>query len=252
MHDPLDLYEHAVQSPAELAIFLVAIHGREPTRLREDFGGTGAVARAFLHAAPGRHAMVVDIDPAPLARCRDIPGLRTLAADATRLDDAEPVDIIFVGNFSLGYVEGRRRLARYLESSRRRLAPGGLFACDMYGGPGAWRLGGMARRIPLPDGSILHYWWEHEAADPITGLVRNAISFRIETAGEIVEEHPRAFVYRWRLRSLPELRDLLLEAGFGDIEVRLRTEIEPDGRPSPPASSRELGDDWTALITARA
>ena len=252
MHDPLDLYEHAVQSPAHLAPFLVALHGAGPTRLREDFGGTGALARAFVHAAPGRVALVVDLDPAPLARCAGHPDLRTLVADATALDDADPADIVFVGNFSLGYVECRRRLARYLEASRRRLAPGGLFACDMYGGPGAWRLGGLARRVPLPDGSTLHYWWEHQAADPLTGIVVNAISFRIETAGEIVEELPRAFVYRWRLRSLPELRDLLLDAGFESIEVRLHADLDRQGRPTPVATPDELAADWTALITARA
>jgi hypothetical protein len=251
MHDPLDLYERAVQSPAELAAFLVALHGNSPTRFREDFGGTGAASRAFVDAAPDRHALVIDIDPGPLARLSGHPRIRTRLADATELADSEPADIIFVGNFSIGYIECRRRLVRYLEASRRRLAPGGLLAFDMYGGPGAWRLGGLARRIPLPDGSTLHYWWEHEAADPLTGLIVNAISFRVETAGDIVEEHPRAFTYRWRLRSLPELRDLLLEAGFDSIEVRLSTEREPDGRPSPPASPRDLEADWTALITAR-
>lgn len=252
MHDPLDLYERAVQSPAELAAFFVALHGGEPTRLREDFGGTGAVARAFVRAAPRRSAVVVDIDPAPLERCRDVADVRTLVADATGLDDADPADIVFVGNFSIGYVACRRRLVGYLAASRRRLSPGGLFAFDMYGGPGAWRLGGIARRIPLQGGSILHYWWEHEAADPLTGMVVNAISFRVETGGEIVEELPRAFVYRWRLWTLPELNDALLEAGFAGVEVRLGIGLESDGRPAPAASSRELASDWTALISARA
>ena len=133
MHDPFDLYERAVQAPARLAPLLVALHGAGPTRLREDFGGTGALARAFVRESPDRSALVVDIDPAPLARCAGHPNLRTLVADATRLDDADPADIIFVGNFSLGYVECRRQLARYLEACRRRLAPG---AC-------------LARRLPL-------------------------------------------------------------------------------------------------------
>ncbi len=252
MHDPLDLYERAVQSPAELAAFLVALHGGEPSRIREDFGGTGALSRAFVHGAPGRSALVVDLDPAPLARCTGHPSLRTLVADATELDDADPADIIFAGNFSLGYVECRRRLVRYLEASRRRLALGGLFACDMYGGPGAWRLGGLVRRIPMPGGSVLHYWWEHEAADPLSGMVVNAISFRVETAGEIVEEHPRAFVYRWRLRSLPELREAMLEAGFRTIEARLDTRLDASGRPEGPAPAADLAGDWTALIVARA
>lgn len=251
MHDPLELYERAVQSPAELATLLAALHGGSPARLREDFGGAGAVSRAFVDAAPNRRALVVDIDPAPLARLAGHPDIATRVADATELDDLEPADIVFVGNFSIGYVECRRRLVRYLAASRRRLLPGGLFVCDMYGGPGAWRLGGLARRIPLPGGSTLHYWWEHEAADPLTGMVDNAISFRVETAGDIVEEHPRAFTYRWRLRSLPELRDLLLEAGFGSVEVRVHAGLEPDGRPKPPASPRDLEADWTALIAAR-
>ena len=41
-----DLYEVCVQSPTHVVDLLRAIHGGEPTRLGEDFAGSGAVSRA--------------------------------------------------------------------------------------------------------------------------------------------------------------------------------------------------------------
>ena len=47
----------------------------------------------------------------------------------------------------------------------------------------------------------------------------NALHFRVERGGEIVQEITDAFVYSWRLWSVPEIRDALDEAGFARTEV---------------------------------
>lgn len=44
--------------------------------------------------------------------------------------------------------------------------------------------------------------------------------FRVERDGVIVASIEDAFVYRWRLWSVPELREAMLEAGFASTEVR--------------------------------
>src|SRR5690606_316079 len=119
-------------------------------------------------------------------------------------------------------------LVRYLQRSLSRLSSGGVFVCDTYGGESAFRLGSVTRKHAAPDGSIVHYTWEHRSADPATGMVENAIHFRVVRAGEVVADLPDAFVYRWRLWSIPELRDAVRDAGFARTSVHLSLEGEEE------------------------
>ena len=127
---------------------------------------------------------------------------------------------------------------------------GGVFVCDTYGGASAFQLGSLTRKHPSRGREIIHYHWQHEEADPLTSMVTNSISFRVEVDGEIIQELPRAFVYRWRLWSIAELREAMTEAGFASTEVYTDCNIAPGQAPRPVASA-ELGPDWIALIAAR-
>jgi hypothetical protein len=62
--------------------------------------------------------------------------------------------------------------------------------------------------------------WEQREVDAHSGRVVDAMHFRVERDGEIVASIEDAFVYRWRLWSVPELREAMLEAGFATTEVR--------------------------------
>ncbi|MCX5690185.1 MAG: hypothetical protein NTV94_10460 [Planctomycetota bacterium] len=257
--DRYRLYERCVQSPAHLCEFLLAVHGGAPKRLREDFSGTGALARywcagggqaASQREGAERWAVVVDLDEQALEACRGVEGVEVRCGDVLSMVDQDATDVIFVGNFSIGYIHKRRVLMQYLVASRRRLARWGTFICDMYGGPGAMRLGGLPRRFACENGDTIHYYWSHESADPVSGMVENTVSFRIERAGEIIEELPNAFAYRWRLWSLPELREAMLEAGFSAVDVYNDVTVG-DGGVRPIRTATELGEDWTALICAR-
>lgn len=161
-------------------------------------------------------------------------------------------DVLFVGNFSIGYCHTRSTLVAYLKRSRAALAPGGIFACDTYGGPSAFVIGETRRRHPSRGHETIHYLWRHEEADPATGMVTNSISFDIERDGEIIAQLPRAFVYRWRLWSLPELRDAMLDAGFGKVEVYTEANIAPGERPTPVTDPTELRRDFVAMVVGRA
>ena len=59
------------------------------------------------------------------------------------------------------------------------------------------------------------YVWDQHRYDPIQNRVVNYIHFEFEDGSKM----KRAFRYEWRLWSLPELRDLLLEAGFSKVDV---------------------------------
>lgn len=236
--DRHDLYELCVQSPDDLVPFLAAIHGRSPRHLGEDFAGTAALSLRWAQAGPDRHAIAVDHDAATLGRHPPHPRVQRVVRDV--LSVADPSDVIFVGNFSIGYLHTRGELLGYLTAAAERLArapnPPGVFVCDTYGGESAFLVGEVHRdhwifdRPTLPDalrplvGRRVRYTWEQRSADPTTGRVLNALHFRIVDAdGQITHELADAFVYDWRLWSVPELRDAMLEAGFARTEVYART-----------------------------
>ncbi len=268
MPDALDCYELCVQSPAHAVALLLAAHGGVPSVLREDFSGTAAVSREWLAQAARRgdanaRALAVDHDGATLeraaARAREA-GLaerfEVRCSDCIAATDADPADVIFVGNFSIGFIHQRRRLVEYLGASRERLvrssrAPG-VFVCDTYGGASAYRRGLDRRRFPGRGHEVVYYTWIQESADPITAMVTNSISFDIERDAEIVERLPRVFVYHWRLWSIAELREAMFEAGFRAVEVHAYVSVAPGTTLEPVRDGAALGDNWIVALVARA
>ena len=241
-----DLYELCVQSPEVVVGLLRGLHGANPRVLREDFSGTAAVSRHWI-AIPDSEALAVDIDDEVLRLAsQKCPSLRVRHGDAVQAADADPADVIFAGNFSIGYIHEREALVTYFRRTRHRLNPGGIFAFDMYGGPGAFRLGSLERQFELSDGTTVDYEWRHDGADPLTGIVQNSISFHVRRRDQLPMAMPQAFVYRWRLRGLPELYDALREAGFSRMSVH--AEADPN---SSVTDGKSLGDDWTVLVCAR-
>ncbi len=240
--DPWECYERAVQSAEDSLRLLLSEHGGAPLTLAEHFAGSAALSRAFAASQAARRALAIDLDAGALERARGCERVQTLVADVRELRHA-PVDIVHAGNFSLGYLHTRRELLDYLRNVRAALAPGGLFACDTYGGASAFALGSTERRIELPGALVLTSLWERRAADPRTARVENVLSFRITRRGEQLAHWPEAFVYRWRLWSLPELHDALAECGFGPPRLRTATSTNP-------ADDPPLGADWAVLLCA--
>jgi hypothetical protein len=267
-----ECYELCVQSPRHIVAMLRAIHANEPLLLREDFCGTAAVARRWCEEGRARgdssRALAIDLDDDCLARAERLAAdgggagaadrLSLRRGDAILAPDEEAADVVFVGNFSIGYIHRRAGLVAYLRRTRERLARGnggfggGVFVCDLYGGAGAFRLGSLDRTHMSRGPEVIKYHWEHEAADPTTGMVRNSISFRVIRDGELVAQWDRAFVYEWRLWSIPELADALVEAGFHSPAVYKDLNLAPGQSATPIASPGELGEDWIVMLAARA
>jgi len=91
--------------------------------------------------------------------------------------------------------------------------------CDTYAGPSSLRIGAVERSHWIEGGDRILYVWEQREFDPCTARAVNAMHFRVERDGEIVQSIEDAFVYRWRLWSVPELRDAMAEAGFAGTET---------------------------------
>lgn len=249
--DRYDLYEAAAQSPEQEAEFLRAVHGGNPRVLGEDFCGSGAICRAWVSIDPTLRAVCVDMDDDALRALRgratpeQLERITIVRADV--VDAREPVDVLCALNFPVGYWFTRAELVRYLTHARTRLNPGGVFVCDIYGGANAFVCGDSEEELR---GGV-RYTWEQRDADPTTGRVRNAMHFALPDGREVRD----AFIYDWRLWSVPELREAMADAGFTTTEVydRLGDAVDADGNLHVrPVRGDELDDTFVVYIAARA
>lgn len=256
--DKHDLYEMCAQSPERDAPLLAAIHGANPTLLGEDFAGSGATSRAWARLIPGGSAVAVDHDAGVLERAapnkdRD-GGVTVRAVDVMDADD--PCDVLFVGNFSVCEIHTRPELLKYLRHARSRLRPGGIIACDLYGGSDAYTLGTLEDDHEAADGSKISYTWEQRHGDPATARVVNAMHFIVEAPGGGRTELRDAFVYDWRLWTIMELREAMLEAGFSRTEVYPRAEFAEDDEgvyhTRPIEHADELDEAFFVFVVGRA
>lgn len=224
--DRYDLYELAATDPARTIPFLLAVHGGSPRTLREDFCGSGALARAWAASDPSRTSVAVDRDPEALAaldaRLNDDARTRVALRRDDVLGATDPADLIAALNFPIGYHHTRADLLAYLRHARACLLPRGALVFDTYLGRDAFTPSEVDQDLP---GGV-RYTWEQREADPLTGRVLNAMHFSVKRGPTFRD----AFTYDWRLWSVPELRDALLESGFAAVEAYTRLGDAIDGR----------------------
>lgn len=257
-HDRYDLYEQCAQNPARDVRMLRAIHGGDPRTLGEDFCGTAALSRAWIDLLPRGRAVAVDHDADPLARARARAGVgkRMKIVRADVMDANDPVDLIAVLNFSICEIHSRRALVRYLKHARGRLAADGALVLDIYDGSDAFLTGRVVQNLrsaKVPRARI-RYEWEQRHADPLTGRVLNAMHFTVTGAGPR-QRFEDAFVYDWRLWSVPELQEAMTEAGFSGTEVfaRVAEAMDSEGNLyiSPIADPSEVGESFSVYVVGR-
>ncbi|MFU8896884.1 MAG: class I SAM-dependent methyltransferase, partial [Gammaproteobacteria bacterium] len=250
--DRHELYEASVQSVAHEVEFLESafdeLVGRKPLTLREDFCGTAAAACEWVRSRRTRSAVAVDIDPQVLAwgRTHHVEALKAKQRERVRLIEGDvrtaetgPTDITVAFNFSWWTFKTRAALLEYFRAVHASLAEDGLFVLDIYGGSDAY-----AEQEEETDYGLFTYVWDQHGFDPITARYICYIHFRFPDGSEL----PRAFSYDWRLWTLPELRELLAEAGFARSVVYWQGEDEK-GEPSGEFSIVERGEADPAWIT---
>lgn len=206
--------------------------GRRPMLLREDFCGTAALACAWAQEGPGHAAWGVDLHAPTLAwaRRRRLPHIGEAARRVTLIHaDARAVgrprvDVIVALNFSYWVFKTRSSLFDYFDAARRSLRPGGMLFLDAFGGSDAAEALTETSRIPAslgPGGERVPrftFKWEQLSFNPVDHHLRCAIHFHLAD-GQVMR---RAFHYDWRMWTLPELRELLAEAGFARSRVYLQ------------------------------
>lgn len=236
------------------------LRGRPPRSLRDDFCASAALATGFALRDPANVSYGVDVDAAPLAWARrhrlahlnDAAGRVHLVEGDVRTARVPRVDLTLAYNFSYWVMKSRADLLAYFRSARRGLADDGLFVVNAFGGSDTMRPLVERRRIAgkhAPDGlpiPAFHYVWEQVSFNPVDHAFRCAIHF------EFARGRPlrHAFRYDWRFWTLPEIREVLAEAGFA--ESRVYVELwDDERRPDPPSAKRsafEQQETWLALV----
>jgi len=221
--DKFDLYLRSVQTPDSDALFLSRRFKKmtgQPLRiLHEDFCGTANLLCEFVRLNKHNRGIGIDLDLKPLNWCRKRNFPHLTRDQQTRIHlmrrDAvvartEPADMIVALNYSYSVLKTRSQMLRYFKNAKRALKPGGVFILDAQGGSA----------VPIEDQEVwdidgFQYVWDVSRFDPITHRMICKIHF-ILADGTMLRN---AFVYDWRLWTLPELQELLSTAGFQDVHV---------------------------------
>jgi hypothetical protein len=258
------LYEASVQGVDADLDFATRVFrnktDRDPIILREDFCGTAALACEWVKRAKENQAYGVDIDQPTLDWGRDhnlayLPETAQppqLICDDVMKAKTPPTDLVMALNFSYCIFKTRKMLRAYFESARKALKDDGLFIMDLYGGTEAIEAKLEPRDIAehtTTDGTEIpefEYTWDQYSYNVINHHVINYIHFDIPGVGKI----EKAFTYDWRLWTLPEIQELLLEAGFKSAEVHLHgwTEDGESDETYRPRKTYENSLGWVAYI----
>lgn len=227
--DPHLLYQKSVQSP-EHDIALLAGYFEEYTKqplrhFREDFCGTAFLSSFFVTQHPDNQALAIDLDWPTLNW-----GIKHIMSHLTPdqqqrlsfihdnvLNIRYPLSQLTVAmNFSYMVFRDRPTLLQYFTNAKRSLQPGGLFVLDIWGGSETQVEQEEHREIDNSDddgiGDFI-FVWDQEVFDPSTYFCTTRIHFVFRDGSEL----RNAFVYNWRLWTIPDVTELLKEAGFTDV-----------------------------------
>jgi len=235
---------------------------RKPLTVREDFCGTAKLAARWVQRNKHHRAWGIDFHQPTLdwgikynvselsdeQRSR----LHLICGDVLEAETPK-ADMAFALNFSFCVFKQRDTLRNYFKRVADSLNDEGIFLMDIYGGTeSVMAKSDDVREIPgftTPEGlkiSDFEYLWEQAAYNPITHETVCHIHFKVPGYGSI----NKAFTYDWRLWTLPELQEILIEAGFSKAEVYLH-DFDDEGESDETFRRRKTYDNvqgWVAYV----
>ncbi|MCG6938634.1 MAG: class I SAM-dependent methyltransferase [Gammaproteobacteria bacterium] len=257
MADRHALYEKAVQNVEQEYDFVDTtyrkIRGYKAHSLREDFCGTANMSCEWVRKRRKNTAVGIDIDPEVLdwgkqyklgKLSSDARKRITLVKDDVLLVETSPVQVILAMNFSYQLFKTRELMRNYFKQVHKSLASDGIFFMDAFGGYDAYREIREKTRL-----KGFTYIWEQESYNPITGEMTCHIHFHFPDKSRM----RKAFTYEWRLWTLPELQEILHEAGFSNITVHWEGTDEETGEGNgiySPSTHGDADPGWVCFITA--
>lgn len=246
------LYERAVQC-VESEIDMVDetflnLRGRQARTLREDFCGTANTSCEWIRRRADNLAWGVDLDEEVLGWGKEhnlgslteeaMDRIQLLHADVLNVD-TPAMDVVLAMNFSYWIFRTREALRGYFSRIRECLVDDGVLFLDFYGGYEA-----MREMEEETDHDDFIYVWDQNRYNPITGEMNCQIHFKFPDGSQMKQ----AFTYDWRLWTLPEIRELLEEAGFSQVLVHWEGTDEKTQEGDGVFTATEIGEADAAFI----
>ncbi len=217
-------YHTSVQSPKiDVKFFNKAykdIRNQEAKVLREDFCGTFSISCEWVKLSPNKKAIGIDLDLEPIeyGKTNYLSALnpeqqeKVLVLNKDVMIGSNPqADIVSASNFSYYIFKKRDKLREYFKAAYKGLKENGIFIVDCFGG--------TATTEPVEEETEhdegFSYFWDQDSFDPVSNFAQFYIHF--QRNGETKRE--KVFSYDWRMWSIPEIRETMLEAGFKDTAV---------------------------------
>ena len=235
--DKFACYQKSVQTPDhEVEFFEQAFRDatrRKPYTLREDFCGTFAVCCEWVKSHPRRTSLGVDLCDETLdwGRQHNLSKLsesqqqrvRLLSQDVRKRNRPQ-VDILAAQNFSFWIFKKRSEVIEYFKVARSNLKPDGIMVMDMMGGGECYEEDLVDKRTIVKGKKGFKYHWKQASFNPVTAEARFSISFKFADGSKL----KNAFEYDWRFWTIPEVREMLAEAGFRESHVYWESESEDE------------------------
>lgn len=255
--DKHELYENSVQNVEFEVEFLAkefkTNRGRECRSFREDFCGTAQAAVEWIKQHDDNTAIGVDLDQDVIdwglkrhvAKLSDEQQSRLKIHIENVLSvQTEKVDLIAASNFSYWIFKERSLMLEYFSKVLNGLNDDGVFFLDSFGGYEAHQE--LKEETEHDDFS---YVWHQKKYNPYNHDFECRIHFKFPDGSKM----KNAFRYSWRLWSLPEIREILLEAGFNKVITYAEgwDEEEEEGNGVwEPTENFDADPGWLAYIVA--
>lgn len=233
--DKFRCYQLSVQSPDhEIEFFDLAFreaYGKKAYSLLEDFCGTFAVCCEWVKSHNKRNAVGVDLCPETLQWGRDHNFSKLTATQQKRVSLLEQdvreknrtqFDILAAQNFSFWIFKTRQEVLEYFKVAHSNLNDEGLMIMDMMGGYEAYVEEHVDKKKVKKGKKGFSYHWEQARFNPVNADCSFYIHFKFADGSKL----KRAFEYHWRFWTIPEIRELLVEAGFSETHVYWEQEDE--------------------------
>ena len=251
------LYQESVQC-VEAEIDMIdenfkKLRGRQATSLREDFCGTANTSCEWVRRRPTNIAVGIDLEKEVLdwGRAHNVHNLKDSAQKRVTLVNNDvltvktsSVDMVIAMNFSYQIFKTRNKLREYFRCAHEALTEDGVFFIDAFGGYEAFRE--MEESTEFDN---FTYIWDQHHYNPINGDITCLIHFTFPDGSKM----KRAFSYHWRLWTLPELQELLMEAGFERVLVYWESTDETTGEGSGEYLPTQVGEadaGWICYLSA--
>jgi len=227
------LYQESVQAPESDVEFFIdtykELRGKEALSMREDFCGTALLSVDWCKTNPQRTAVGVDLDKPTLdwgVEHNIVPaGMtdRIRLIEGNVLDEPdEKVDLTCALNFSYCCFKTRDELRSYFENARKGLKEDGILVLDLLGGTET--MDELEEDREGDDDENYTYIWDQAKFNPINHHMTCHIHFEFDDDSRL----DKAFTYEWRLWMIPEVTELLKEAGYSKARVYWEEFVEDE------------------------